>query len=175
MIPSALFRLERSASTCSSLQQTSESFHLGPQRSTSDLRSSSVGVAALPLSGHGRSAPNHPCLPQWPRIAHRPASWMAVGGAAAESWADSATATVANERSIIKAASYSCVERAQRMMVVSVQEYVEKRKVTADKQYELRRRCDRQPRICLPCAVSWIQAAVESCHWPATIIRQQRH
>ena len=67
-------------STCSAAQQTGPVFHLGPQISTSCFLTSSSGSCASPLSGHGDSGPNHPDLPQLPRIEHLPASWIGVNG-----------------------------------------------------------------------------------------------
>lgn len=64
--------------TCSSLQQTFPSSHLSPQRATSLCLTELDGSSASPLSGHGKSEPKKPCLPQFPRIAHRPASCFSV-------------------------------------------------------------------------------------------------
>jgi len=64
--------------TCSSLQHTFPSDHFSPHIPTSLFLRSELGFSARPLSGHGRSEPKKPCFPQWPRIAHRPASCLSV-------------------------------------------------------------------------------------------------
>lgn len=65
------------------MQHTSLSCHFSPQMPTSLVRNAASGVSALALSGHGRSEPKKPCLPQCPRMAHRPASCMSVQPSAA--------------------------------------------------------------------------------------------
>jgi hypothetical protein len=56
------------------------SFHSSPQTETSLSLRSLSGVSARPLSGQGSCDPNNDCFPQWPRIAHRPASCFSVVG-----------------------------------------------------------------------------------------------
>jgi hypothetical protein len=60
------------------VQHTLLSVHSAPQMPTSAVRTSSVASVAGSLSGHGSCGPNSPSLPQFPRIAHRPASCIAV-------------------------------------------------------------------------------------------------
>jgi len=61
--------------TCFSSQHRGPVFHFGPQIPISFSRTSSSGSFASPLSTHGSREKR---VPQSPRIAHRPASWMGV-------------------------------------------------------------------------------------------------
>jgi len=64
--------------TCSSKQHIGVSFHSSPQIATSFVRTSSAGTSALPLSGQGNCGPKKFSLPQFPLMAHRPASCICV-------------------------------------------------------------------------------------------------
>lgn len=61
--------------TCFSSQHRGPVFHFGPQIPISFSRTSSSGSFASPLSTHGSREKR---VPQSPRIAQRPASWMGV-------------------------------------------------------------------------------------------------
>lgn len=64
--------------TCEPSQHTGPVIHFGPHISTSCCLTSSCGSSAGPLSGHGNGGAKNPPPPQFPRMAHRPASCLGV-------------------------------------------------------------------------------------------------
>lgn len=70
--------------TCSAAQHTFPVSHFAPQIPTNCFRTSSSGSSARPLSGQGSSGEKKLDLPQLPRMAQRPASWMGVMALEAE-------------------------------------------------------------------------------------------